>query len=88
LSESKYISIINVFSGLPKGRNHFFLDHIFINLNENVTNSINSGFILTEITDRYKIRVSKFINSGNNRKLFYGIDNNSTVSILANRKWT
>jgi hypothetical protein len=58
LSESAFISFINVYIRLPKGVNHSCLDHIFINGNDNVTNKINAGVKLTDITDHCWVCVS------------------------------
>jgi len=58
LSESVFISFINVYTRFPKGFNHSCLDHILIHSNENVANKINAGKILIDITDHYTVCVS------------------------------
>jgi hypothetical protein len=86
LSESAFISFINVYTRLPKGVNHSCLDHIFINDNNNVTSKINADVILTDLTDHCMVCVSipSNVNFVNNRKMFNKIDYKSIMSILAN----
>jgi len=90
LSESVFISFINVYTRLPKGVNRSCLDHIFINGDDNVTSKINAGIILTDITDHCMVCVSIPSNANfvNNRKMFNKIDYKSITSILANENWT
>ena len=90
LSESAFISFINVYTRLPKGFNHSCLDHIFIHSNENVANKINAGVILSDITDHCMVCVSIPNNTNfvNNRIDFSNIDYNSITSLLANESWT
>jgi len=85
LSESAFISFINVYARLLKGFNHSCLDHILINSNENVVGKINA-----DIMDQCTICISIPINANvvNNRKMFTIIDYNLITSILANEKWT
>jgi hypothetical protein len=89
LSECGFVSFINVFTRLPAGFNHSCLDHIFINCNENQTNNINSGVILSDITDHCTICVSIPSNAkvDNNDKRYNIIDYNKIVSNLLNEKW-
>jgi len=96
LSESAFISFINVYTRLPEGFNHSCLDHIFINSNENVASKINAGVILTDcyngsdITVRFVFLFQIPLNAYvvNNRKFFSIIDYNLITSILANENWT
>jgi len=58
ISESQFVSFINVYTRLPNGFNHACLDHVFINGNDYLTSKINAGVILTDITDHCTICVS------------------------------
>jgi hypothetical protein len=49
LSETVFISFVNIYTRLQKDINHSSLDHIFIHSNENIANKINTGIILTYI---------------------------------------
>jgi hypothetical protein len=89
LSKTGFASFINIYTRVPVGLNHSCLDHIFINSNDHLINSINAGVLQTYITDHYSTCVSipTNVNFETDKNTFTIIHHDKIKNLLSNEKW-
>lgn len=86
-SKNGFASCIHVYTRLPNGQYHTWLDHIFVSNNEHLIALVNTSILQLDITDPYSTFVSVSINtlSTTKSKYIYLIDDGKLKNVLGEK---